>query len=157
MVKKRKRLEKPISVADGIFPLLAKMGYSPARGRLAELWASWAEVVGEDLAEVATPLGTRGAELLVGAENSMHMMELYYVTDEIRDKVNNFLGSAYFEEVFISLNTDGRNCLLAEKISLEQAPGKKEFRPTVSGKYLKQMDPDSPVARCYALFAGRKT
>lgn len=156
--KNRRKLEKPVFAGENFFPLLLKMGFSEQRAKLAQLWRNWAEVVGEELAEVAVPIRAKDRALILGAENSMLLMELHYVTGEIKEKINCFLASDYFENVFVELNPEGKNCLLPAENSVSPSHESevRSFRPTVSGKYLAKMDPSSPVAQCYARFAGLK-
>ena len=59
--------------------------------------------MGEDLASMAFPLGTEKNHLLVGAEDALAMQEIQFQKDEIREKVNVWLGNEYFEDVRISL------------------------------------------------------
>lgn len=115
--------------------------------------------MGEDLASMAFPLGTDKNRLLVGAEDALAMQEIQFQKDEIREKVNNWLGNEYFEDVRISLMfgqkaRDGLpdRQLGPETISIPENRPKNVLR----GTFLEDMDPNSAVARAYALYVARK-
>lgn len=152
------------SLREALLALLERMGGAPERAGLQSLWDNWEMVLGPELAALAQPLGHHGdgkgasgggrAALLLGAEDAMLLQELRFRGEEILERVNGFLGQAYFCEVKVSLPL-GRS---APVRSREPAPlpGREEARegPAARGVFLSGMDRDSPVARCYARFAG---
>lgn len=150
------------SLREALLGLLESMGGTPERACLQGLWDNWEKVLGPELAAIAQPLGHHGdgkgaggrAALLLGAEDAMLLQELRFRGEEILERVNGFLGQAYFCEVKVSLPL-GRS---APARSREPAPrpGQEEARgkPAARGVFLAGMDGDSPVARCYARFAG---
>lgn len=154
MVKKiwRKRQREPILIGENVYELLEAMGGSQERSRLAQLWANWPLVLGEELAAIASPLGSRGRTLLIRAEDSMQMQELHFLCGTLLEKVNAFLGSEYFVAARLTMLGNGKICL-SEDIAMPSQPGpdilKKE---ALSGKFLAMMDRKSPVALCYARF-----
>lgn len=110
--------------------------------------------MGDDLADLARPLGSRGSLLLVGADNAMAMQELVFYGGELVERANAFLGCPYFDHARVNLASgDAGPVALAEE---EQKPKARPQQPLANGKYLEQMDMASPVARCYALFAAQK-
>lgn len=151
---------------EALLSLLERMGGTPERAGLQRLWDNWETALGAELAGLAQPLGHhagrkpgtasagQGVTLLVGAEDAMLLQELRFRSAEILERVNGFLGMAYFCEVKVSLPL-GRN---APERSREPArTGVREeagTAPAASGVFLAGMDGDSPVARCYARFAG---
>ena len=161
------------AVGEGLRALLAAMGGTPGRAGLQKLWDNWEAALGAELAELARPLGHHagrqkadggelgamghGAVLLLGAEDAMLLQELRFRGEEILDKVNGFLGHAYFSEVQVSLplgrNEPVRSRQEARRPENEEA-GNQGQGP--SGIFLAAMDRTSPVARCYARFAGLK-
>lgn len=159
MVKKiwRKRAPEPTAIGDGIYGLLEKMGGSREKSRLAGLWANWSEALGADMGQAIEPLGARGRVLLIRADNAVQMQELRFMGDEILARVNAWLGTEYFGEARVVLSEAGKNCRKRsqrpaappEPAAVRRAPR----RP--SGKYLAEMDRDSPVAAAYARFAGK--
>ncbi len=121
MVKgRRRRAGKFVTVEDGagaaplgqgLQALLARMGGSPARARLAELKKRWPELLapllGAELAALCKPLrssGPKGRKILhLGAPESLLLQELASQSQEILDCANAFLGAAYFASLRGSL------------------------------------------------------
>lgn len=158
-------------LGDGLRALLAAMGGTPGRAGLQNLWDNWEAALGAELAELARPLGHHegrqkegigsharegGAVLLLGAEDAMLLQELRFRGEEILARVNGFLGQVYFSEVQVQLPLgraepvhSRRNESRAAQCSEQDAPAQGP-----SGIFLEAMDSASPVARCYARFAG---
>ena len=154
------------SVREAIFRLLESMGGTPERAGLQSLWDNWEKVLGPELAALAMPLGHHGdgkgapeggrTALLLGAEDAMLLQELRFRGEEILERVNGFLGQAYFCEVRVSLPL-GRNAPVRTRRPAALHGGEERGpRPAASGVFLKEMDENSPVARCYARFAKLK-
>ena len=155
------------SLGEALRALLASRGGTPERAGLQRLWDNWETALGDELAALAMPLGHRagrppeaGATLLLGAEDAMLMQELRFRGDEILARVNAYLGQPYFCRVQVSLPL-GRSAPERTRRQ-EEAPSsvrdqKKEEASSPRGIFLDAMDPDSPVARCYARFARRRT
>lgn len=152
------------SLREALLGLLESMGGTPERAGLQSLWDNWEKVLGPELAAIAQPLGHQGdgkgvpsgarAALLLGAEDAMLLQELRFRGEEILERVNGFLGQAYFCEVKVSLPL-GRSAPVRSREPAPR-PGEEEAReePAARGVFLAGMDGDSPVARCYARFAG---
>lgn len=159
-----------IPLGEALAALLESMGGTPERAGLQRLWDNWETALGADLAALAIPLGhhagrpparaesAQGATLLLGAEDAMLLQELRFRADEILARVNAFLGQPYFSAVQVSLPL-GRRAPERSRRQAEEAASFREERsegaPLPSGIFLDGMDPDSPVARCYARFARR--
>lgn len=157
------------SLGESLAALLEAMGGTPERAGLQRLWDNWETALGAELAALAMPLGQRagrsparagereGATLLLGAEDAMLLQELRFRGDEILARVNAFLGQPYFGAVQVSLplgkSAPERSRQDPADASALREPG--EAAPAPSGVFLRAMDPDSPVARCYARFARR--
>ena len=161
------------SLGDALRALLMAMGGTPERAGLQNLWDNWEAALGPELAAMAQPLGhhagrggegkspakgeSEGAVLLLGAEDAMLLQELRFRGGEILERVNGFLGHAYFREVKVSLPL-GRRApersrakeKMARRDSGARLPG------AASGIFLAGMDKTSPVARCYARFVRRQ-
>lgn len=164
MVKKRRRWRVfrkkaafAASAGQAIFALLESMGGSGARPRMAALWENWSQVLGEDLAGLAKPLAHKEGTLFLGARDSLEIQELSLSSCEILERVNNFLGFPHFSKIRVQLLEDGRAGVKTSKnvppAGAKQAmPGADRVRPR--GNFLAEMDMNSPVAKCYALFAG---
>ena len=164
-------------LGHALLALLAAMGGSPERAGLQRLWDNWVDALGEELADMAQPLGHRsgrrgpraaathdagthdtGAVLLVGAGDAMLLQELRFRGEEILARVNAFLGHAYFSKVQVSLPL-GRTAPVVSRAvpGKAAAAAQDEPAPAASGRFLESMDSASPVARCYACFVRRAT
>jgi hypothetical protein len=122
----------------------------PRKARLARLWQNWSMVMGPELALLARPLGERKGVLLVGGEDAMIMQELVLMRDEILERANAFMEERFFSDAHVSLSL-GKRPLDAP------APAPSRGRelavlPKLDGSALPGADPDSPAARCYAVF-----
>ena len=132
-------------------PLLDAMGGGAETVRLCHLWRSWEHVLGPALAPFAFPLGHRADVLHVGCEDSMLMQELAMQQDEILERVNAFMEKKFFASVKISL-VQGRKPLNCPGPAVSPAPCPLPPASCAKGRFLHAMDPDSPVAKCYARF-----
>lgn len=153
MVKKyrRKRLSEPVAAADTIYDVLKAMGGVPEKGKLAQLWEKWEEALGERLASLAAPLGSKGSILLIKAEDALQMQELHFMSGELLEKANSFLEGEYFSSIRITLFGNGKICRVDDVKIID----KNEYtinRAILTGEFLATMDSKSPVAACYARF-----
>lgn len=155
------------SLREALLALLENMGGTPERAGLQSLWDNWEKALGTELASLAQPLGShaarkggandagQGVTLLLAAEDAMLLQELRFRGGEILERVNGFLGKAYFCDVKISLPL-GRSAPVRTRAPARPAACADTGRaPVASGVFLAGMDDASPVARCYARFAGR--
>lgn len=159
MVKKyrRKRLHEPLAAGESIFDLLRAMGGSPQRGLLVRLWANWDEVLGERLASLAEPLGSKGSILLIKAEDALQMQELHFLCGELLEKANAFLGCEYFSSVRLTLFGDGKICRVEDVQISEKEEIVKDNGVSLTGEFLAMMKKESPVAACYKRFVRRRS
>lgn len=124
------------------------MGNEKRWEHLTQLWNNWSMVMGAALAPVAHPLGHREGILLVGAEDHFLMQELSYCVPEILERVNAFMDEPFFQKVELHL--------LGDRIPLDEIrpttllPLPPPERPKALGEL--QLDPDSPIGRCYAAY-----
>ncbi len=152
--KTRRRLcENAFSTAELVESFLAAQPKGKA-GDLTELWRHWSIVMGEQLAGLAHPLGTRGTTLLVGAEDNAALQELAFMTEDILERVNAFLGQSQIDAVHLSL-LQGRRSLdraFPTISGLEDLSGvpQRVLRVRPPGPLGKlNIDPNSPVGRIY--------
>ena len=118
-------------LAGRIIERLAQDSGQEVQFRLVELWNNWKIVMGP-LAGLAVPLGHRGKKLVIAAEDS-------------------FLEGPYFTECQVKLRLGQKDLLNREEAPCVRPPEK----AAASGVWLSEMDPGSPVARCYRAFAAR--
>ncbi|MGE9984781.1 DUF721 domain-containing protein [Desulfovibrio sp. SGI.169] len=154
----------PALAGDLLAALLAALGGGPERARLSLLWRNWEKVMGPELAPLALPLGHHKEMLLLGAEDAMLMQELHLMSGEILERVNAFMEKPFFSSIKVTLVL-GKNILNAGAPPSPAGTPDRKTRPDIrpparparpSGSFLAGMDPASPVARCYARFAGRR-
>lgn len=160
-------------LGQALLAMLEAMGGSPERAGLQRLWDNWAEVLGEELAALARPLGQHaarrqgrvaggaqlsGAVLLLAAEDAMLLQELRFRGEEILERVNGYLGHAFFSRVQVSLPLGRSAPVRTRRPWKPEAATSGERAPATAatGVFLAGMDAASPVARCYARFARRK-
>ncbi len=154
----------PALAGDLLAALLAALGGGAERARLSLLWQNWEQVMGPELAPLALPLGHHKDMLLIGAEDAMLMQELHLMSGEILERVNAFMENPFFTSVKVTLvlgknvlNTAAPPSPTEETSRGEQSDAQPTLRPVrPSGSFLAGMDPASPVARCYARFAGKQ-
>lgn len=151
--KHRPRAEAPSLAADVLHHVLAGLGGDETRARLTALWQCWSVVMGPELAPLAIPLGQHKGILLIGAEDTMILQELQLQGSELLERANAFMGEDFFCSVRLSLVMGKTRLDLAPAAS--PAPTRLPPPPPPSGRLLGQMDARSPVARCYARFAGK--
>ncbi len=149
--KKDKRLfGKPEEITNVIGRYLHRMG-KPEQIMLTRLWQHWDTVMGPEIAALSWPLGHKDGILFVGGEDAMSVQELTFMHDEIIERANTFMDSIFFVSIKVRLSLDKTPLDEAANIP---APQRKHvcFGQALSGKYLKDMDPESAVAQCYARF-----
>ncbi len=130
---------------------LSQLG-RPEHVRLMRLWENWQMVMGEDLSDLACPLGHSEGVLLVGAEDAMSMQELHYYSDEMLERANAFMDAVFFTEVRIRLIL-GRKSLDAVRPASLVGSAPEVALPCATGKYLKKMNLSSSLGRCYEKFS----
>lgn len=153
-MKRRKRSGgAPRPAGECACRLLAALGARPGFAQLADLWRAWPEVMGDDLASLAAPGGHKGDCLILACPDACAMQEAQARSGEYVAAANRFLKRAHFAAA---------RARAGAKVGVTPAPRpgpkpvKTAFTRAASGRYLAQMDPASPVARCYARFAGKK-
>lgn len=106
---------------------------------------------------LAMPIGNKGHTLLLQCEDAIQMQELHFLAEDIRERANHYLQADYFKNVHLTLEESGKNCRGAKIAAQYRQAEVKLVKKCqkVSGKYLENMTKDSPVARCYAAFAGK--
>lgn len=144
-----KRGNKARSVSDALPRFLDRLDTSGGRA-LVRLWRSWDELLG-DMASMARPLGHRGSRLVLAADDPVVMQEAYYLGPMILERVNHFLGQEVFDKVVFEL-LNGRVPLDGETRLEAPKPPRKLKKPEKLGTLNEELDPDSPVGRCYRAY-----
>jgi Protein of unknown function (DUF721). len=115
------------------------------------LWRQWEEAVGQDIASLGQPLGSRDSVLEVMAYDSMAMQDLKMQADILLERANTLMGGNPLTAVTFSL-PDSRKplSLPPQRPPMPPAPPKPEFVPPEGfGKIAHLLDPNSTVGRCY--------
>ena len=141
--------------------LLDRLG-DGREGRLIRLWQNWDMVMGPELAELAWPLGARKSILLVGGEDNLTLQDLSFMTPEILERVNAFMGTdePAFDKVDLQLlmgrkSMDQRVRMPGEPPAGTQLWQKKRplpEKPANLGGPLREMRADSPVTIAYLAY-----
>lgn len=98
----KRRFSQPERIADGIMAMLERLGGQ--RNLLDCLWRDWSQTLGDELADIVSPMGHSGATLLVGVDDAMLLQEMQMRSDEILERVNLYLKKDFFEKVKININ-----------------------------------------------------
>ena len=117
---------------------------------LVRLWRAWDEIMG-DMALMVRPLGHRGTKIILAAEDPIIMQEAQYIAPMLVEKINDYLGEVVFDKVVFEL-LNGR-VPLDGKVRPEAAkPLRKLKKPKNLGSLDEELDPDSPVGKCYRAY-----
>lgn len=103
MVKKRVKTANPAPIGELLFPFLEKLGGCREKSRIASLWNDWPAVVGEELGDCVEEIDEKERTLVIRVADAMMMQEISFRKEEIREKVNSYLGTSYFESVRLTL------------------------------------------------------
>ncbi len=117
---------------------------------LVQLWKVWGDLMGE-MAPLARPLGHRGTKLILAAEDPMIMQEAQFLAPMILEKVNGYFQQEVFDKVVFEL-LNGRVPLDGEIRPETPEPPRKLKKPEKLGGLEKELDPDSPIGRCYRAY-----
>lgn len=71
--------------------------------QIARLWVNWSRIFGEQVSGMARPLGTRKRTLVIGGEDGVALQELSFYSQEILDRIEEFLGWQPFDKVSFEL------------------------------------------------------
>jgi hypothetical protein len=118
--------------------------------QIARLWVNWSRIFGENVSGMARPLGTRKRTLVIGAQDAVALQELSFYSEEILDRIRDFLGWQPFDKVSFEL--------LQSKIPLDEVRVQHSYRrPSLPDRSdLKQAEdePDrgSVVDSCYRAY-----
>ena len=117
---------------------------------LVRLWRAWDDLMGE-MAHMARPLGHRGTKIILAAGDPIVMQEAQYLAPLLLETINNFLGEEVFDKVVFEL-LNGRIPLDGAIRPEASEPPRKLKKPKNLGKLNEELDPDSPVGRCYRAY-----
>lgn len=117
---------------------------------LVKLWRAWDDLMGE-MASMARPLGHRGTKIILAAEDPMVMQEAQFLAPLLLETINTYLGEEVFDKVVFEL-LNGRTPLDGAIRPEAPEPPRKLKKPKNLGKLDKELDPESPVGKCYRAY-----
>ncbi len=97
---KRPRMPFPRPLSGLVQENLAGLGLAE-RLREAEIWRIWPDVVGTALASRACPVRIINGTLTVSVSSAPWMQELRFMTDMMKEKLNNRLGAEVVREIVL--------------------------------------------------------
>ncbi len=147
----RNKLGRPEEIGPLLESCLQRLG-KPEQAMLTRLWQHWDMVMGDEIAALAWPIGYNKGILFVGGEDAMSVQELSFLSLEMLERANAFMESNFFKEVKVRLSLDKAPLHEVVKRMPNQESPLVLRRDSLSGEYLKDMDSNSPVARCYARY-----
>lgn len=146
---KRGRSNRMVSLPRALPSFLDKLDTTGGMV-LVQLWRAWDDLMGE-MAPIARPLGHRGTKLILAAEDPMVMQEAQFLAPMILDKINAFFGEEFFDKVAFEL-LNGRVPLDGEISGEIPEPPRKPKKPEKLGSLNENLDPESPLGRCYRAY-----
>lgn len=146
-LKNRKRKTRDMRNA---MPEMLKELDSDGSLRLVRVWRQWDEMLGE-FASMVRPLGHRGKTLILYAEDPMIAAEAAYFSQIITDRINSHFGEEIFDKVRFEL-LNGRVPLGKPSATARREEPLRYKKPKVLGTLNDQIDPESPVGRCYRAY-----
>lgn len=143
------RTNRVVRVGGALPSILDRMDTTGGM-QLVKLWRAWDELMGE-MAPLARPLGHRGSNLILAAEDPMIMQEAQFLAPLILGKITEFFGEEVFDKVVFEL-LNGRVPLDGDVRPEAPKPPRKLNKPEKLGTLNKDLDPDSPLGRCYRAY-----
>lgn len=125
---------------------------SRGQDRLLRLWQYWDMVMGEEIAPLALPLGHRRDILLVGAEDSLALQDLRFLTSEMLERVNAFMEEPFFRKIELSLCANRTNVARLPVLTLPRLGPYIPPKPARLGTLRGKIDPTSPAGRAYEAY-----
>ena len=117
---------------------------------LVRLWRAWDDIMG-DMAQFARPLGHRRSTIILAADDPIVMQEAQYLAPMLLKNINDFLGEEVFDKIVFEL-LNGRVPLDGAIRPEAPEPPRKLKKPKRLGDLNEELDPDSPVGRCYRAY-----
>tara|TARA_Y100000588_G_C14145056_1_gene877963 strand:- start:384 stop:902 length:519 start_codon:yes stop_codon:yes gene_type:complete len=96
------------------------------RFTLSEILNAWCEIVGPDISKIARPSLLRGKKIFVEVEESIWLAQLQSEAEELREKLNETLGSKKIKEIRFVLSSEPLGSL---KNSKNKSEIKEKYQP----------------------------
>lgn len=149
---------KPEALSSMLQAFVLSRAKDPEQANLHELWQNWEMVLGDELALLAKPLGTRARTLIIGTSNNLELQEVRMQYDEILARTNAFMKffshDAYFNKIEFSLFRGKTE--LDKKISLpKHITGILPPRPKTDTYKAIDFGNNHALALCYEAYCAR--
>ncbi|OQW50244.1 MAG: hypothetical protein A4S09_00170 [Proteobacteria bacterium SG_bin7] len=82
-----------------------------------KLWQQWVDVVDAEMARQTRPVGFDRGTLLIWVEHSVYIQQLNFVTKELTEKVNKYVGRDWVKRIRFTLD---RKVVLSEEEQRKQ-------------------------------------
>ena len=117
--RKRGKQESPVRLGNVLHPYIHRAGLVPRiqENRLCE---AWERIVGKGVAEATEPARLQNRTLQIKVANSVWMQQLHFHKKLMLQKVNEFLGEPFLQDL---------RFLLGEKVKAETKRKEKEAVP----------------------------
>lgn len=156
--KKRHHIASPQQIQDILDGFILSRAKNPEQANFHELWVHWSMVVGDDLAELAKPLGVRNKTLRIGANNNLELQEIRMQYDDILNRSNAFMKAfghdAFFEKLEFCL-FQGKTPITTKRILPQHLNYKEPAHPSNIGNASIDFKDNHALARCYEAYCKR--
>ncbi|MCR5813794.1 MAG: DUF721 domain-containing protein [Desulfovibrio sp.] len=151
--QQRRSFLGPISFTD----YLDHLDRENIQGILHNLWKNWPAIKKKLQIEFGEPLGHQKKTLIMGCEDSIEVQELRMHEQDILKVVNEFLGSRVFSKLRVELMLGKAPVTQAQTLREQSVWQDEPPEHQAKGTYLKNMDPNSAIARCYARYLKKQS
>ena len=118
--------------------------------QIAGIWKHWDRIIGPGLQDLARPLGKRKRTLVVGVANSLVMQECVFYSEQILEKIADYLDWQPFDKISFELLQKGA-CLDEITVGCDFQTLTAKI-PESLGGLLETVPEDSPVGSCYRTY-----
>ena len=105
--KKKKKTE--LTTASKVLQSLLGNSKSPLSDNFLrwKIWRFWPQIVGDTLAKACEPVGFERGRLLLWVKSSARMQEIRFFEDQLKAKVNEYVGKPWVRSIRFSLDRHG--------------------------------------------------
>ena len=104
--KKSKKKPSVLTSASSVLQVLLGNGKSPLADSFIrwKLWRYWEDIVGKAIASSSVPVEINRGRLVIWPRSSAQLQDLHYMSEAIKEKVNNFLGRKMVHSIRFTLD-----------------------------------------------------
>ena len=103
----RSKFKTSAEVLKGLFDDRKKGGVVADQFLRWKLWMTWKDVVGASIAEYCEPVSYRDGTLWLWVKNSSWMQQMTFMTDSIKNVINQKFRKGYVREIRFTLDRRG--------------------------------------------------